>query len=542
MEEEEEQEQEMQDSSGTYSKVVLVLDPKDFEDRLDDTQPKPQSRSSSQWKSPAKSSRWSRLSRDRPYDYCRSLSSSVENITFSGKPLKSPIRRSSQFFNESIMKESLSSGKKFRDDTLLQSSRSREWSKSSDLTEVTDSKETWQNKKTVKIQESHPNSESVQSQLSDACWKRRQRLKVEPTCWSASTSLSQLNLEPLELLQRQMVSFQELWSPTHSTWNSWARSASRRSSVQSVIANEVRTTSFQSNDNLYPHFSAMERNNLMRLANGIPFTPVSLMGGEEVSIYSLVEVCSETGSATDLVWSSQGLSAMLQPVASEKGSLDGGLCQGCRVLCTWAERDILRPGQMYVVKAFRPEVIRAWQKYFQGSTALQLCLREIQQQRAAQKIIEVFNQIKPDDMRYSPQFLDVSLVLWHSNGQWLTIERNIAGNFRKYNHNTGEEISPQCLLEEMLLAFSHWTYEYTRCEMLVLDLQGVDEELTDPTVIMADNQRDEVLFGPDNLGEIAINSFLQKHSCNTCCHRLGLTDLKRHKGSREKYDEESTMD
>uniref|UniRef100_A0A4W6FV62 non-specific serine/threonine protein kinase n=1 Tax=Lates calcarifer TaxID=8187 RepID=A0A4W6FV62_LATCA len=250
-------------------------------------------------------------------------------------------------------------------------------------------------------------------------------------------------------------------------------------------------------------------------------------GGEEVSIYSLEEVPSDADpeSSTVSSWSSRGLSAMLQPLSSEEGSLDGGLRQGCRVLCTWAERDVLRPGLVYVVKAFRPEVVRAWQKYFHGSTALQLCLREIQQQRAAQKMMRVFNQVKPDDMHHSPRFLDVSLVLWHSNGQWLTIERNMSGDFRKCNNNTGEEITPCCSLEEMLLAFSHWTYEYSNRELLVLDIQGVGEELTDPTVVMADDQsgtRGEMLFGPDNLGYAAINGFLQKHSCSIFCHRLGL--------------------
>uniref|UniRef100_A0AAQ4PQL4 non-specific serine/threonine protein kinase n=1 Tax=Gasterosteus aculeatus aculeatus TaxID=481459 RepID=A0AAQ4PQL4_GASAC len=278
--------------------------------------------------------------------------------------------------------------------------------------------------------------------------------------------------------------------------------------------------------------TAMERNNLMRLAHTIPFTPVSIRGGEEVSVYSLEELSSDddpecgTGSS----WSTQGLSAMLQPLSSEVGSLDGGLRQGCRVLCTWAERDVLRPGAVYVVKAFRPEVVRAWQRHLHGSTALQLCLREIQQQRAAQKMMQVFNSVKPDDMHHSPRFLDVALVLWHSNGQWLTIERNMSGDFRKYNNNTGEEISPCCSLEETLLAFSHWTYEYSCRELLVLDMQGVGEELTDPTVIIADDQswsRSEMLFGPDNLGDAAIRGFRQKHSCGACCHRLGLAGQTR---------------
>lgn len=146
----------------------------------------------------------------------------------------------------------------------------------------------------------------------------------------------------------------------------------------------------------------------MRLAHNIPFTPVSILGnsgvwslhlycvfkifpyalfmfslfsagGEEVSVYSVEEVPSETDPESSPVssWSSRGLSAMLQPLSSEEGSLDGGLRRGCRMLCTWAEQDVLRPGLVYVVKAFRPEVVRAWQKYFHGSTALQLCLRVI---------------------------------------------------------------------------------------------------------------------------------------------------------------------
>lgn len=141
----------------------------------------------------------------------------------------------------------------------------------------------------------------------------------------------------------------------------------------------------------------------MRLASTIPFTPVDSRGnfsvllsfvfcfcfqprsmltcctfrpgGMEVSIYSLDEVPSTAGPDTGSSWSSRGLSALLQPLSSEEGSLDGGLRQGCRVLCTWAEQEVLTPGLVYVVKAFRPEVVRAWQKYFHRGTALQLCIR-----------------------------------------------------------------------------------------------------------------------------------------------------------------------
>lgn len=51
----------------------------------------------------------------------------------------------------------------------------------------------------------------------------------------------------------------------------------------------------------------------------------------------------------------------------------------------------------------------------------------------------------------------------------------MTGEFRKYNNNTGEEIAPCCPLEELLLAFSHWTFEYSRRELLVLDIQGTEK-------------------------------------------------------------------
>ncbi|KAF0033485.1 hypothetical protein F2P81_013551 [Scophthalmus maximus] len=381
------------------SNAVLLSDPPDISEGLvnpafsqDNSQPSCRSRSSNQW----------------------------------GRHVKtpSPMRGSVPSLDEPMKKQSLCGERSFRDDTL-QCNRSREWSKSSDFTQVSDSSDKTQNRKTVKIQESSPDT----------------------------------------------------------VLNPWicCRSKCFPISLQSGIAPEAKSSLFQSTDNLYPHYSAMERNNLMRLAHDIPFTPVSIFGGEEVSIYSLEEVPSDADPEFSTVssWSSRGLSAMLQPLST---------------LCLTS-------------------------------------LKEIQQQRAAQKMMQVFNQVKPDGMQHSPRFLDVSLVLWHSNGQWLTIERNMSGDFRKYNNNTGEEITPYCSLEEMLLAFSHWTYEYSGREMLVLDIQGVGEELTDPTVVMADNQsgnRGEMLFGPDNLGDAAVNGFRQKHSCGICCRRLGLEDLRKH--------------
>uniref|UniRef100_A0A452HZZ0 non-specific serine/threonine protein kinase n=1 Tax=Gopherus agassizii TaxID=38772 RepID=A0A452HZZ0_9SAUR len=273
-------------------------------------------------------------------------------------------------------------------------------------------------------------------------------------------------------------------------------------------------------------FAAVERNNLMRLAQTIPFTPVQFFAGEEVTIYRLEESSPLNLDKSMSSWSQHGMAAMIQVLSQEE--MDGGLRRAMKVICTWSENDVLKSGQVFIVKSFLPEVVQTWQTIFREGTVLNLCLREIQQQRAAQKLIYTFNQLKPHSIPYTPRFLEVFLIYCHSANQWLTIEKYMTGEFCKYNNNNGDEISPSNLLEEMMLAFSHWTYEYTRGELLVLDLQGVGEDLTDPSVIKPEGkQSGRMVFGPANLGEHAIKNFVAKHRCNSCCRKLKLPDMRR---------------
>ncbi|NXY43895.1 TRPM6 protein, partial [Ceuthmochares aereus] len=234
-------------------------------------------------------------------------------------------------------------------------------------------------------------------------------------------------------------------------------------------------------------FAAVERNNLMRLAQTIPFTPVQLFAGEEVTVYRLEESSPMNLDKSMSSWSQRGMAAMIQVLSREE--MDGGLRRAMKVICTWSENDVLKLGQVFIVKSFLPEVVQTWQKIFHDGTVLHLCLREIQQQRAAQKLIYTFNQVKPHTIPYTPRFLEVFLIYYHSANQWLTIEKYMTGEFRKYNNNNGDEITPSSLLEELMLAFSHWTYVYTRGELLVLDLQGVGENLTDPSVIKPEDKK-----------------------------------------------------
>lgn len=272
-------------------------------------------------------------------------------------------------------------------------------------------------------------------------------------------------------------------------------------------------------------YSAVERNNLMRLSQSIPFTPVPPRG-EPVTVYRLEESSPGILNNSMSSWSQRGLCAKIEFLSKEE--MGGGLRRAVKVVCTWSEYDILKSGQLYIIKSFLPEVVDTWASVYNEDTVLHLCLREIQQQRAAQKLTFAFNEMKPKSIPYSPRFLEAFLLYCHSAGQWFAVEECMTGEFRKYNNNNGDEIIPTNNLEETMLAFSHWTYEYTRGELLVLDLQGVGENLTDPSVIKAGEKRSyDMVFGPANLGEDAIKNFRAKHHCNSCCRKLKLPDLKR---------------
>uniref|UniRef100_A0A4W4HFR9 non-specific serine/threonine protein kinase n=1 Tax=Electrophorus electricus TaxID=8005 RepID=A0A4W4HFR9_ELEEL len=280
------------------------------------------------------------------------------------------------------------------------------------------------------------------------------------------------------------------------------------------------------------NYTPVERNNLMRLSQSIPFTPVPPRG-EPVTVYRLEESSPNSINNSMSSWAQRGLCAKIEFLSKEE--MGGGLRRALKVLCTWSEYDVLKPGHLYIVKSFLPEVINTWKSVYKEDTVLHLCLREIQQQRAAQKLTFAFNQIRPKTIPYSPRFLEVFLLYCHSAGQWFAIEECITGEFRKFNNNNGDEIVPTNLLEETMLAFSHWTYEFTRGELLVLDLQGVGEILTDPSVIKSGEKGSyDMVFGPANLGDDAIRNFRTKHHCNSCCRKLKLPDLKRNDYTPEK--------
>ncbi|XP_040198533.1 transient receptor potential cation channel subfamily M member 7-like isoform X2 [Rana temporaria] len=343
----------------------------------------------------------------------------------------------------------------------------------------------------------------------------------QPT--SPSTSNSQFNMDSKSMSYEDLYQIDSkaalLKEPYYSRYSSAPKSSLQKKTF-TRFGHDFKTSMDKSF-----YYSAIERNNLYRLSQSIPFTPLPPVG-ELATVYRLEESSPNIVNNSMSSWSHNGYYSTIEILTKEE--MGGGLRRAVKVACTWSENDILKAGHLYIIKSFLPEVVNNWSGVYKDGTVLQLCLREIQQQRAAQKLLFAFNQMKPKAIPYTPKFLEVFLLYCHSVGQWFTIEECMAGRFRKYNNNTGNETVPSNKLEKTMLAFSHWTYEYTRGEFLVLDLQGVGENLTDPSVIKAGERRsNDMVFGPANLGDDAIKYFCANHQCNSCCKHLKLPEIKR---------------
>jgi hypothetical protein len=92
--------------------------------------------------------------------------------------------------------------------------------------------------------------------------------------------------------------------------------------------------------------------------------------------------------------------------------------------------------------------------------------------------------------------------------------------FRKYNNNTGWKTDEG--VRNTPQAFSHFTYEATQKQMIVVDIQGValvnGDVYTDPQIHVVGG----VGFGVGNHGKAGIDAFLATHTCNAVCRHLNL--------------------
>lgn len=104
------------------------------------------------------------------------------------------------------------------------------------------------------------------------------------------------------------------------------------------------------------------------------------------------------------------------------------------------------------------------------------------------------------------------------------MENYIEGSYEKYNNNAGWINGNMNETTFISQAFSHFTWQYTKGYLMIVDLQGVVGKLTDPQIHCMDSKK----YGKGNLGYLGMIKFFLTHTCNQYCLALNLIHPKKY--------------
>ena len=151
--------------------------------------------------------------------------------------------------------------------------------------------------------------------------------------------------------------------------------------------------------------------------------------------------------------------------------------------------------------------------------------KKVVQMHALAKNIADHLSKKVQELNVSKEFretLKLNIYLAKLDGECLTLEEFIEGKFEKYMNNTGEVcVSGDDVIGQKAECLSHFSYDISNSQLLVVDLQGSGHMLCDPEIATAQmfDSDEEFLFCAGNLDVVAIiATFVKVHVSNKFCH------------------------
>lgn len=144
-------------------------------------------------------------------------------------------------------------------------------------------------------------------------------------------------------------------------------------------------------------------------------------------------------------------------------------------------------------------------------------------QKRCQRLAEKFNSLGAPK---KVNFIDTCIVEFiqrpvdHTGGHPIMImEPRLEGPYKKHSNNFGyvdkeDRNTPQ--------AFSHFTFQYTNGKMIVVDIQGVKDNYTDPQIHSNIPESAPPIWGQGDMGDTGVYKFFESHRCNALCQFFGL--------------------